>query len=148
MTVVETQDLVCQEVAFNPSRSSESTSLLGPVGPGMRLKISRDKPRASDIVELASRRCLVGSAPSCDVRVDEPGVAPITCLIFHGSKNNVVRWLDASREFAGGELFQDEVLCAGDPLQIGKNPIALLGVQRGDRLGEDRLVIHQAALLI
>ena len=47
----------------------------------------------SDIVELASRRCLVGSAPSCDVRVNEPGVAPIECLIFHGAKNNVVRWL-------------------------------------------------------
>ncbi|MDA1051897.1 MAG: hypothetical protein O3C40_15635 [Planctomycetota bacterium] len=126
MTIVDTQDVVCQELASSTNGVRESTSLLGLVGRGMRLKVSRDEPRASDIVELASRRCLVGSAPSCDVRVNEPGVAPVECLIFHGTKNNVVRWLDASQEFAGGELFEDEILRAGDPLQIGPVELELL----------------------
>ena len=126
MTVVETQDVVCREAAFCAKGAGESTSLLGPAGRSMRLKISRDAMGASNIVELASRRCLVGSAPSCDVRVDEPGVAPIECLIFHGAKNNVVRWLETSREFAGGEFFEDEVLRAGDPLQIGPVELELL----------------------
>ncbi len=126
MMVVDTQDVVYGEVACVKSGAGESPSLLGPLGRSMRLKVSRDKPRASHIVELASRRCLVGSASNCDVRVDEPGVAPIACLIFHGAKNNVVRWLDSSQDFAGGELFQDEVLCAGDPLQIGPVELELL----------------------
>jgi hypothetical protein len=92
----------------------------------MRLKVSRDKSGTSDIVELASRKCLVGSAPSCHVRVNEPGVASIECLIIQGLENNVVRWLDASQEFAGAELFEDEVLRAGDPLQIGPVELELL----------------------
>ena len=36
---------------------------------------------------------------------------------------------------------------AGDPLQVGENAVAVLGVERGDRLTKDRLIVHQAALL-
>ena len=35
----------------------------------------------------------------------------------------------------------------GDALQIGEDAIAPLGMERGDRLGEDRLIVHRAALL-
>lgn len=157
MTAVATPDVVFQEVARAKNGAGESASLLGPMGRGMRLKISRDKPRASDIVELASRRCSVGSGARCDVRVDEPGVAPLACLIFHGSKNNVVRWLDASQDATGGELFQDEILCAGDPLQIGPVELELLvdeimaaeePVVTDERLeaSEDRLLEYLARL--
>ena len=36
---------------------------------------------------------------------------------------------------------------AGDALEVGEDAIAPLGVERGDRLGENRLVIHERALL-
>lgn len=126
MTVIETQDTVCREDSSSTNGIGDSTSLLGPIGRGMRLKVSRDEPGTTDIVAIASRKCLVGSAPRCNVRVVEPGVAPVACLIIKGAKNNVVRWLDASQELAGGELFEDEVLCAGDPLQVGPVELELL----------------------
>ncbi|MCB9938846.1 MAG: hypothetical protein H6823_11425 [Planctomycetaceae bacterium] len=126
MTNVVTQEPARREITSTPNLPREAGSLLGPVGRGMRLKVSRDDSLSSSVIELASRRCLVGSAPNCDVRVNEAGVAPIECLIFHGTQNNVVRWLDASQEFAGGELFEDEILRAGDPLQIGPVELELL----------------------
>ena len=126
MPIVETQDTVRRVAAAVPNGVRETTGLLGFVGRGMRLKVSRETSASSDIVELASRRCLVGSAPSCDVRVNEPGIAPIECLIFQGTKNNVVRWLDTARGYAGGEFFEDEILRVGDPLQIGPVELELL----------------------
>ncbi|MBI2481893.1 MAG: hypothetical protein HYV60_25570, partial [Planctomycetia bacterium] len=125
MSIVETQETDCREATYSvPKGVRQTSSLLGRAGCGMRLKVSRDA--SSDVVELASRKCRVGSAPSCDVRVNEPGIAPIECLIFHGSKNNIVRWLDASRGFAGGEFFEDEILRVGDPLQIGPVELEVL----------------------
>lgn len=129
MPIVETQNTVRPVDTSATSAAQgvrEATSLLGFVSRGMRLKVSRDASASSDIVELASRRCLVGSAPSCDVRVNEPGIAPIECLILHGAKNNVVRWFDTVRGFAGGEFFEDEILRAGDPLQVGPVELELL----------------------
>lgn len=127
MPTVETQDTVYRTATFSvPNGVRDTTSLLGRVDRGMRLVVSRDAPATSDIIELASRRCLVGSAPSCDVRVNEPGIAPIECLIFRGTKNNVVRWFDLARGFAGGEFFEDEILHIGDPLQVGPVELELL----------------------
>jgi hypothetical protein len=126
MPIVETQNTVRRVATSAAKGVRETTSLLGFVGRGMRLRVSRDASASSDIVELASRRCLVGSAPSCDVRVNEPGIAPIECLILQGAKNNVVRWFDTTRGFAGGEFFEDEILRAGDPLQVGPVELELL----------------------
>lgn len=126
MTIVDIQEPARRGTPSLTKHDRGLSSLLGPTERGMRVKVSREEFSRSDIVEIASRRCAVGSALSCDVRINEPGVAPVECLIFHGSKNNVVRWLDASQEFTGGELFEDEILRAGDPLQIGPVELELL----------------------
>ncbi|MBC8353263.1 MAG: hypothetical protein H8E66_14795 [Planctomycetes bacterium] len=127
MTFVETQNVVWQEATSSTKGDREASgSLLGSVARGMRLQVSDGESGNSEIIEVRSRSCLVGAAPNCDVRVDQPGVAAIECLILHGAKNKVIRWLDASPEFSRGELFEDEVLRAGDPLQIGPVELELL----------------------
>lgn len=93
MTVVDTQDAVRQSNSSMVDGAYESISLLGPMVREMRLKVSNDENQTSRVVELHARKCRVGSASECDLRVDDPGVAPFECLIFQGTQNNVVRWL-------------------------------------------------------
>ena len=126
MTTADTLEPAQRPFSQDIQRNVRVQSLLGSVGRGMRLKVTHDESPSSDIVELPARKCFVGSAPICDVRVDEPGVADIECLIVHGAKHSVVRWLEASQDFDGGELFEDEILHVGDPLQIGPVELELL----------------------
>ena len=126
MTVVDTQDAVRQSNSSMVDGAYESISLLGPMVREMRLKVSNDENQTSRVVELHARKCRVGSASECDLRVDDPGVAPFECLIFQGTQNNVVRWLTGSSGPDDAEFFQDEVLRAGDSIQIGPVELELL----------------------
>ena len=107
----------------------------------IRLRI-RDQA-AEQIVNLPSGKTTIGSSPRCNVRIQQPGVHPLHCLIVHEADGLTVRrW--AVDTLLNGEPFDDARLAAGDYLSLGPVDLEIVGeclhemiADRGDELCDD-----------
>ena len=81
----------------------------------LRLRGDGDRER---VVPLLAGKSTIGSSPRCTVRIVQPGVAPVHCLLVSGDgRMSVRRW--ASDACLNGAPFDDAVLEVGDRLTIG-----------------------------
>lgn len=110
-----------------PRRASSS-----PSAGHLALRIG-SPPRTGQIVRLAARKILVGSAPHCQLRLRAPGVLPVHCLLLRGPQGLFARCLARDTRHNGWP-FQDALLNDGDCLSIG--PIELEIVEGGTPLVE------------
>lgn len=70
------------------------------------------------ILPLDGDKLTVGSGQSCTIRLAQPGVRPLACLITRGDEGlRVRRWADGT--LLNGEPFTDAPLAAGDRLTLG-----------------------------
>jgi len=77
------------------------------------------------IVRLTSRKCLIGSAPYCTLRLKAKGISPVHCLILRGRQAAVVRcW--AAGTLLNHQSFDDALLSPGDCLTIGSLELKVL----------------------
>src|SRR5436309_9778994 len=74
---------------------------------------------------LPPGKATIGSSPRCNVRIQQPGVQPVHCLIVHGPEGLTVRrWAGETR--LNGEPFVDAALSDGDCLALGGVELELL----------------------
>ncbi len=74
--------------------------------------------RRGQIVRIRSRKCTIGSARSCTLRLNARGVQPLHCLVMRGPGATVIRcWTPDTR--INGRSFTDANLNVGDHLTIG-----------------------------
>lgn len=102
--------------------------------------------RNGQIVRIRSAKCLVGSDPSCDLRLRSRYVAPLHCLILRGPGGTVVRsWSRDTR--INGLAFDDARLGEGDFLSIGPINFEVLEVNspRAEELPPRRPYFGNAA---
>ena len=70
------------------------------------------------LIPLAAGKQSVGSGPRCSVRLQNPGVRPLHCLIVHNAEGvRVRRWADDT--LLNGVAFDEAPLLAGDLLSVG-----------------------------
>jgi hypothetical protein len=62
---------------------------------------------------------VVGSGPGCDVRLDDPSVQHVHCVIALTPAGPHMRSLDAADTFVNGEPINDKLLHDGDVLKVG-----------------------------
>ncbi|MCI0335899.1 MAG: FHA domain-containing protein [Planctomycetes bacterium] len=70
------------------------------------------------VVDLPPGNITVGSSPRCNIRIQQPGVQPLHCLILHESGClSIRRW--SGETVLNGERLEESSLGPGDCLQIG-----------------------------
>lgn len=70
------------------------------------------------LFELLSGKTTIGSSPRCNVRIQQPGVQPVHCVIMDGVEGLTVRrW--AGNAKLNGKTFEESTLNSGDCLIIG-----------------------------
>ena len=76
-------------------------------------------------IQLSGAKCTIGSAPSCSLRLEAPGIHPVHCLIIRGRQGTVVRrWSPDTR--LNGSDFDDSWLQPGDRLHVGQIELEVL----------------------
>ncbi len=63
---------------------SQVGGLLGKPTSDLLLKVARGTGRSVDLVKIGPQKCTVGAALNSGLRIDEPGVGGIECLILRG----------------------------------------------------------------
>ncbi len=80
------------------------------------------------LLELPLGKTTIGSSPRCNLRIQQPGVQPLHCLIVHGPEGlSVRRW--AADTQLNGATFDDASLAAGDRLVLGGVELELVKSQ-------------------
>ncbi len=80
------------------------------------------------LVELPLGKTMIGTSPRCNLRVEQPGVQPLHCLIVHGPQGlRVRRWAEDTQ--LNGMPFDDAPLIAGDLLTLGDVELELVSPQ-------------------
>ncbi|MBN2022164.1 MAG: hypothetical protein JW809_05175 [Pirellulales bacterium] len=103
--------------------TSAATGSDAPVGP-LVLRI-RGTSRDGQLVRIRSRKCTIGSAPDCTLRLDAYGVGPLHCLILRGRRTTLVRrW--GPDTLLNGSTFADAELRPGDRLRVGPVELEVL----------------------
>lgn len=70
------------------------------------------------LLELPPGKTTIGSSPRCDVRIQQPGIQPLHCLIVHEAGGLTIRrW--AGDALLNGVPFKESALAAGDCLSVG-----------------------------
>jgi hypothetical protein len=70
------------------------------------------------VLELPLGKTTIGSSPKCNVRIQQPGVQPLHCLIVHAPAGLRIRsW--AGNTTLNGVPFQESALGLGDCLSVG-----------------------------
>jgi hypothetical protein len=134
-------------IVLTKGTESKAYGLLGQPARDLRLRISRDNGQAAETIEIGAPTWTVGAARSCGLRVDEPGVAPVECLIVRGEATNVVRWFGSDAE----GFFEDEVLRAGEQIQVGSVELEVLpdldsGSEQTRSADEDQIALYETRL--
>lgn len=74
--------------------------------------------RGETVIPLSHGKYSIGSGPRCDLRLREPGVGPLHCLIVHNADGlRVRRW--STDTLLNGLPFNEADLAAGDLLSVG-----------------------------
>jgi hypothetical protein len=85
------------------------------------------------LVAVPPGKTTIGSSPRCNVRIQEPGVQPLHCLIVNeAGQLTLRRW--AENALLNGRMFNDAPLVPGDCLSLG-------GVELQCEAVEDRPVL-------
>ncbi len=101
-----------QSGATTQPRGAASDATL-PVG-RLQLRLRAD----GHVLDLLPGKTTIGSSPRCNVRIEQPGVQPLHCLIVEGAEGWRVRsWVANST--LNGEPFEEAALVAGDCLCLG-----------------------------
>ncbi len=91
---------------------------------GIRMRISYPG-QSGQLADLLFGKTTIGSSPRCNVRIQQPGVHPVHCLIFAGENSvKVRRW--AADTMLNGVPFEETGLNIGDILSIGSVDIEIL----------------------
>ncbi len=70
------------------------------------------------LLDLPAGKTTIGSSPRCNVRIQQPGVQPLHCLIVDGPEGLRVRsW--AGNTKLNGVPFEESALGLGDCLSLG-----------------------------
>lgn len=70
------------------------------------------------VLELPPGKTTIGSSPRCNVRIEQPGVQPLHCLIVEGPEGLRVRsWV--TNTSLNGMPFEESALAVGDCLSLG-----------------------------
>ncbi len=83
------------------------------------------------ILRMRSPKCLIGSHPSCTLRLRAAGVRPFHCLILRGTEGMFIRRWSAGT-CLNGAGFTDSRLKPGDRLDIGPIELEVLELSRID----------------
>ncbi|MEX0641730.1 MAG: FHA domain-containing protein, partial [Pirellulales bacterium] len=87
------------------------------------------------LVDLPYGRTTIGTSPRCNVRIQQPGVHPLHCLVVCGSDGMTVRrW--AADTLLNGEPFEDASLAAGDHLSLGPVDLEVVNLSAIDERAE------------
>jgi hypothetical protein len=78
--------------------------------------------RDSQLIHLSSRKCTIGSAPGCTLRLRAQGVRSLECLIVRGKGGTLLR-ASSPDVRVNGQAIEDTLLSPGDRLGVG--PIEL-----------------------
>src|SRR4051794_8479312 len=80
------------------------------------------------LVELPPGKTTIGSSPRCNVRIQQPGVQPVHCLIVHAPEGLTVRsWARDTR--LNGVSFVESSLGLGDCLSVGPVDLEVIDPQ-------------------
>ena len=98
-----------------------SSRLLGQIDDLLTLRV-RGPEHDGRILRIRSPKCVIGSHPTCTLRLRAVGVRPFHCLILRGTEGMFIRrW--SPDTCLNGSAFQEAELRPGDRLAIG--PIEL-----------------------
>jgi hypothetical protein len=82
-----------------------------------RLQICVDATN-QQLVDLPQGKTTIGSSPRCDIRIQQPEVQPLHCLILcEGGRLSARRWAAGTR--LNGQPFDEAPLVPGDRLKFG-----------------------------
>lgn len=115
MTIVEPQQ-----------KGFREHGLLGEAASELRLRVSWDAGLTGEVIHVGSQKATVGTAAGNTICLAGAGIAPLECLLLRGASHDVVRWFDADAAEAGEEIFQDEIIAAGDSLLVGSAELEML----------------------
>jgi FHA domain len=89
----------------------------------LRLRI-RSAGVSQPLVELRQGKTTIGSSPRCDIRILQPGVQPLHCLILcEGGVLSVRRWAAGTR--LNGQPFDEAPFGPGDRLTVAEVELEL-----------------------
>src|SRR5688572_9895075 len=89
---------------------------------GVRLRLAP----SGQVIELPRGKTTIGSSPRCNVRIQEPGVQPLHCLILNAGQGLTVRrW--AGETSLNGRRLDESPLAVGDRLQVGPVELEVVG---------------------
>ncbi len=111
--------------------AASSSHLLGRVNGLLTLRVRSPEHRGR-VVRIRSPKCVVGSHPSCTLRLRGAGVRPFHCLILRGEAGTFIRRLSAET-CLNGAGFADTRLIPGDRLAIGPIELEVLELNRNRR---------------
>ena len=96
----------------------------------VRLRVS-SAGEADRYVNVPLGKTTVGSSPRCNIRIQEPGVQPLHCLIVREATGlSARRWAAGTR--LNGQPFDEAALHAGDRLTVGSVELEVEGASRDD----------------
>lgn len=110
--------LPLQELQLAPSGAATPDSRELPAD-GLVMRV-HGSMNTGKLVRISSRKCTVGCARSCTLRLVSKTFQPVHCLILRGSKGTVVRCWSHRDTQLNGASFDDDWLRPGDRLRIGK----------------------------
>jgi hypothetical protein len=112
--------------------TSSTSTVLGAAATPLALRFCGG-PRDGQVVRLASRKCTIGAAENCTLRLRAPTIRPVHCLILRGPSETVVRrW--SGDTLLNGHAFTDAILTPGDRLRCG--PVELEWLEETQDSGE------------
>ena len=82
------------------------------------------------VLELPPGKTTIGSSPRCNVRIEQPGVQPLHCLIVEGPEGLRVRsWV--ANTTLNGVPFEESALAVGDCLSLGPVELEVIDPRAG-----------------
>lgn len=97
--------------------------------PGVEASRVHLRQRANgQLVELPPGKTTIGSSPRCNVRIQQPGVQPLHCLIVHAPEGMTVRSWARDTEL-NGVSFEESALGVGDCLRLGPVELEVIDPQ-------------------
>lgn len=120
-------------------RPQDATHCQGEIAESVCVRVRPDGP----VVELPVGKTTVGSSPRCGIRLQQPGVQPLHCLILRTSSEITARrW--AGETTLNGERLLDAPIHPGDCLQVGPVQLEILGTENS--IGETTPVLEVPSL--
>lgn len=93
--------------------------------PGSKPPVQLRFRATGQLVELPIGKTTIGSSPRCNLRIQEPGVQPVHCLIVRDAEGLTVRrW--AANTLLNGAAFDEAPLAEGDCLTVCNVELELL----------------------